>query len=291
MLDTGNIRPGDIMTIEAALSIPVAAAQLIRFHFDEPVSGRLHEEDSYVLNMCLTPRPRNARARYCEHWRPHRFEPLGDVFVLPPRELMHAESDRGMTTAVFCWLRSEPIRSWFGADLKWSDRRLEATLDVSDANLRGLLLRLAEELRNPGFASQMLVELLAGQMAIELGRFCTSASDGPVTGGLAPWRLRLIDERLREGGDVPSLTELASLCNLSVRQLTRGFRTSRGCSIGDYVAQSRVEQAKRLLASDRSVKAIAYSLGFASPSGFCYAFRRAVGETPRQFRQRALYAR
>jgi AraC family transcriptional regulator len=45
-----------------------------------------------------------------------------------------------------------------------------------------------------------------------------------------------------------------------------------------------------LLATDQSVKAIAYSLGFASPSSFSYAFRRASGETPREFRQRVLRA-
>ena len=38
----------------------------------------------------------------------------------------------------------------------------------------------------------------------------------------------------------------------------------------------------------QSVKAIAYSLGFSSPSSFSYAFRRSVGETPRDFRQRVL---
>jgi AraC family transcriptional regulator len=53
------------------------------------------------------------------------------------------------------------------------------------------------------------------------------------------------------------------------------------------VERCRVEHARRLLAADQSVKAIAYSLGFASPSGFCFAFRRATGETPREFRQRA----
>jgi AraC family transcriptional regulator len=73
-----------------------------------------------------------------------------------------------------------------------------------------------------------------------------------------------------------------------VRQLTRGFRANRGRSIGDHVAQCRLDNAKRLLATNESVKSIAYSLGFASPSSFCFAFRRATGETPRQFRQRTL---
>jgi AraC family transcriptional regulator len=136
----------------------------------------------------------------------------------------------------------------------------------------------------------MLVELIAGQLAIELARYCTSIADGPVTGGLTPWRLRLIDERIREVHKAPTLMELAALCGISVRQLTRAFRASRGCSIRQYVALSQVDHARRLLATEEPVKGIAYSLGFSSSSKFAFAFRRATGETPREFRQRVLRA-
>jgi AraC family transcriptional regulator len=146
-------------------------------------------------------------------------------------------------------------------------------------------------MRHPGFASTMLVELIIMQMAIELGRYCEAITDEPATGGLAPWRLQLIDERLRVVGQAPTLAELASLCQLSVRQLTRGFRASRGSSIGDYVGRCRLDSAMQQLTTDQSVKAIAYSLGFASPSSFSYAFHRAVGETPRQYRNRVLHVR
>ena len=95
--------------------------------------------------------------------------------------------------------------------------------------------------------------------------------------------MRLLDKSKK----APTLTELAQICNMSVRQLTRGFRASRGCSIGDYITQSRIYTAKRLLASDESIKAIARSMGFASPSSFSYAFRRGAGVTPRQFRMSA----
>jgi AraC family transcriptional regulator len=72
-----------------------------------------------------------------------------------------------------------------------------------------------------------------------------------------------------------------------VRQLTRGFRVSRGCSIGDYLAQARIDMAKRRLASEESIKAVAIAMGFGSPSNFTSAFRRSTGMTPGQFRQRA----
>ena len=139
---------------------------------------------------------------------------------------------------------------------------------------------------HPGLAATKMLELLGAELAIELGRYCYEVAERPVTGGLAGWRLRLIDERLDESLAPPSLQELADLCSLSVRQLTRGFRVSRACSIGDYMEQRRMEAAKRLLMEGESVKSIAFAMGFASPSSFTFAFRRAVGTSPSTFRQR-----
>jgi AraC family transcriptional regulator len=276
-----------MMTVEAEIRVPVATAQIARFHMTQPADNFLREEDAFWLDMCLTPRPRNARACYRDHWAPHRFERLGTLFALPPGQTIHARSDGGSPqTSILCHLRPEAMREWFDGELEWTDRRLKASLDIPDPNIRGLLVRIADEMRCPGFASKTLIELMVGQLAIELSRYWATIKEGPAAGGLAAWRLRLIDERLRELGEAPSLTELADLCNLSVRQLTRGFRASFSRSIGEHVAQCRLDNAKRLLTSDQSIKAIAYSVGFASPSSFTVAFRRATGVTPRQFRQR-----
>jgi AraC family transcriptional regulator len=276
------------MTIEAEVRVPLATVQVVHFHLVEPVERALREDRAYRLDLCLTPRLGNARACYSDRWSPHRFERIGKVFLLPPGETMQARSECGRQASIVCQLLPDPISQWLGGDLEWTDQRLAATLDIPDATIRGLLLRLAEEARNPGFASQTLVELIVAQIGIELGRYCAAITEGPSSGGLAPWRLRLIEERLREIHETPTLAELAGLCKLSVRQLTRGFRASRGRSIGDHVAQTRLERAMQQLATDQSVKAVAYSLGFASPSSFSYAFHRAVGETPRQYRRRVL---
>ncbi len=277
------------LTIDAEIRVPVAKAQLVHFHMAGPADNLLRDEEAYWLDLCLTPRPPNARACYPDRWSPHRFERLGNVFLVPAGESMQARSDGNISQAsILCHLHPEPIRKWFDGDLQWTDRRLGSSLDIPDATIRSLLLRLAAELRHPGFASPTLVELIAAQLAIEVSRYCASITEHTGCRGLAPWRLRLIDERLQEVRLAPTLTDLADLCQLSVRQLTRGFRASRGCSIGDHVAASQLDHAKRLLASDQSVKAVSYSLGFASPSAFCFAFRRAAGQTPRQYRQEVL---
>jgi AraC family transcriptional regulator len=83
-----------------------------------------------------------------------------------------------------------------------------------------------------------LAELLMGQVTIELARHCQALKDSPAAAGLAAWRLRRIDERLAEAGPPLSLDELAALCALSARQLTRGFRASRGRALGDHIAHT-----------------------------------------------------
>jgi AraC family transcriptional regulator len=276
------------MTIDAEVQTSAMVAQVVRFDLAEPADNILRDETRYWLDLSLTPRPENARACYSEHWNPHRFERLGKLFLVPPGETLHARSDRGSSqTSVICHLAPDALSRWLEQDIAWSDRGLEATLNIQNDNIRGLLLRLAQEVRYPGIASDVMIELIESQLAIELSRYCAGTSDLPVSGGLAPWRLRLIDERLRDMGSTPTLAELASLCRLSVRQLTRGFRTSRGCSIGDYLANHRISQAKSLLTSGQSIKTVAYALGFSSPSSFCYAFRRATGVTPREFQRRS----
>mgnify|MGYP000524512524 CR=1 FL=1 len=279
----------EVMQVEAELRAPMGSAQLVRFCFDNPIDLLTRENDSYRLDLCLSPRPSNSRACFPDRWNERRFERIGNLFLLPAGEVMRARSDGCCEqTSLVCQLQPETMKEWFDGDLCWTDRRLMAGLDIRDANIQHLLFRLIQEARQPGFASEILVELLVAQLAIELTRYCTEVGKTASTGGLSAWRLRLIDERLEELGQAPTLTELAELCRLSVRQLTRGFRASRDCSIGDYVANSRMKQAKQLLATDQSVKSIAYALGFSSPSSFCYAFRRDTGETPGQYRQRLL---
>ncbi len=274
----------EMVTFDAELRVPDATAQLAHFHHDGP-SDFVMRHDTYWLDLSLTPRPQNTRACYVDGWRSHRYEPVGAVLLVPAGHGFRFRTDGGAMASVVCRMRPELLRRWSETDLEWTDRLLETVLDVSSPNLRRPLARLAEELRAPGLASGAMAEFLLGQVTIELARHCAGLKVEPASGGLAAWRLRLIDERLADVRSPPTLDELASICNLSVRQLTRGFRASRGAAIGDYIASRRADLAKRLLAGDESIKSIAHSLGFASHSSFTSAFRRATGLSPLEFRR------
>lgn len=291
-MGTTRLNPdGDLMptvVVETELGGSAMTAQLVRFDIPTPTEAIQHDADAYLINMCLTPRPLGARACYRDRWGPHRFERLGDIFMIPPGEALHIRGGSGRQDSLVCALRRDAIHGIVGRDLTWDDQQLATTLDITSARLRALLFRLTEEVRHPGFACERLIEFMTGELAIELGRFCLEVAERPVSGGLAGWRLRLIDERISGDPAAPSLAELAELCNVSIRQLTRGFKVSRGCPIGDYIEQHRMVAAKRLLMGCESVKTVAFRMGFASPSSFTFAFRRAVGSSPSQFRQRQL---
>ena len=74
--------------------------------------------------------------------------------------------------------------------------------------------------------------------------------------------------------------------SLSVRALTRGFRDSRGVSIGAYIEAERLTEARRRLEGEESIKEIAFRMGFASQSAFSHAFRTRAGEAPQNYRRR-----
>lgn len=200
---------------------------------------------------------------------------------------MRFRGGTGRQTSIICQLSPEQLDHLAELNFEWTDRRLEACLDLPNSRLSTALRYLAEEVRRPDLARETMAGLILGQIAIELARHLRNIDEPMTIGGLAAWRLRLIDERLARPGAPPSLPELASLAALSVRQLTRAFRASRGCSLGEYITDARIERAKRLLTGHDSVKAIARELGFPSGPNFCRAFRHKAGMTPRQFRAQA----
>ena len=276
---------GMAQKIEAQVPVGIGQVQLIRNVWSEPID-KLASAHEHRLELALLPRSNISKGCFPDDWGPHRFEPIGELFFLPADHRVHALSDCRQQISIVCTFDPEAVAAWFG-ELQWTDCRLRGSLDIANSNIRSLLFRIREEVRTPGFASETMVELLAGQIAVELSRYLTGIDEVRSIGGLSGWRLRRIEERLKDDGAPPSLAELAELCNLSVRHLTRAFRASRGRSIGSYVAEHRMDRAKRLLTTGMCIKSVAYATGFTAPSNFAAAFLRATGETPRQYRQRS----
>ncbi|TAL00573.1 MAG: AraC family transcriptional regulator [Rhodospirillaceae bacterium] len=272
-------------TVEKELCLAKATVQLVYLRSVEPIDGVLPETPAHRLELCLTRRPPDAEGSYLDLWRHDQFESIGDLYMVPAGTALRGRSSALQITSISCLLAPDSLNALLDERWAWTDSRLQDCLHIADTRICQLLRRLAEEVYHPGFASEAMAELITEQVIIELGRYCAGLTEAPQK-GLAPWRLRVIEDRLAEVRDVPTLAELASLCRLSARHLTRGFRAARGYSLGRHIAERQLDHAKRLLATEQSIKVIARALGFASTSSFCYAFRRATDETPRQFQER-----
>lgn len=271
--------------VDAELRAPGAQIQLVHYHFDGAADGSLSVADRFRVELCLSSRHRSARGCFTDHWSTHRYEHLGDLFVVGPGMALRLKSDEAAPlTSVVCQLRVESIFDLYDrVPTEPTEQQLLTSLDVRNDRLRALLLRMAEEARHPGFAAEMMVDSIAAQMAVELYRHGSALTEPVLRGGLAFWQLQRIEERVREVRETPTLAELATLCRVSVRHLTRGFRTIKGCSLGAYVANSQIEHAKRLLIEGETVASVARTLGFSTASNFCFAFRRAIGLSPGAF--------
>jgi AraC family transcriptional regulator len=270
--------------IEAQGSFGFGQAQVVRRAWDEPIDV-LGVPNEHRLEFAMLPRSSAARGRFPDRQGIPRFERFGEMFFFPAGRVVHAQSRCQRQYSVVCSFRPEALEPWFQGRLQWTDARLQASLNITHPTIRSLLARLGEELLNPGFAGAAMIEMMAGQIGIELARYLLGIEELPHKGGLSVRNLRQIDERLTHSGAPPTLDELAGLCGLSVRHLTRAFRTSRRRSIGNYIAACRMERVKQLLASGMSVKWIAYTMAFSSPAALSTAFRRATGARPRDYLQ------
>ncbi len=82
------------------------------------------------------------------------------------------------------------------------------------------------------------------------------------------------------------LSLLAEKAGYTESYLSRKFHQEMGCSITDYIQQSKIERSKFLLSnSEHTVDEISDLLCFSSRSYFSNVFKKIVGESPTQYRK------
>jgi AraC family transcriptional regulator len=170
--------------------------------------------------------------------------------------------------------------------------RLELTSQrgIGDPQLLHLGLALRAELTAGCPGGRLYGESLATALAVHLVQHYT-ACPPPLPsyhGGVPKARLRRVLEYIQEhlDCDLP-LAALAAVAQMSPYYFSRLFKQSTGLSPHQYILQQRIEWAKRLLADVRlPIAAIAYRVGFPSQAHLTKIFRRWVGTTPQQYRQR-----
>ncbi|MCB0686622.1 MAG: helix-turn-helix transcriptional regulator [Saprospiraceae bacterium] len=87
--------------------------------------------------------------------------------------------------------------------------------------------------------------------------------------------------------DPPNLTEVAHSVGLNEFKLKSGFKEMFHNTLFEYLTQRRLNIAgQSLLDTDKTVAEIAHDLGYSSPQHFHLQFRKHMGMTPNQWRNK-----
>ncbi len=170
-------------------------------------------------------------------------------------------------------VESEPI--WVRDGNTYTSAGISAGIDLALAWVEedcgsALAHEIARELvlflRRPGGQQQLSVSL------------AKQSSEMKSIGELQVWIADHLENNL-------SVQVLARRVAMSVRNFERVFTREIGCTPARYVAQMRIEAARRQLEdTDKSIEQIARHCGFANADLMRRAFSRIVGMTPARYR-------
>lgn len=277
--------------VERQVRLDYGMIEVGKFRWPAPVEIEFHSRaDRIACNLALSPRPSHSRLVQVDGSGGDSQEGLERVMLLNPGHTYRLSMPVGKVRSLYCEIDRRALEELIAgpADLTGQNWQSQSRARLPVIEL--LLNRMYEELREENFASQPALDAYSRALCVELARCLRSGDREDVRirkGGLAPWRMRLLRDRIYADAPAPRLPELAELCGMTVRQLSRAFKEETGQALGAYVLDATIERAVMLLTqTERTIAQIAVELGFASSTSFSYSFRRSTGVLPREVRRR-----
>jgi len=217
----------------------------------------------------------------------------GEVAIIPAGSPWAWRSQGShVRTILLLYLRPLFVRSAVAeSDLSFAEAALTPQIGFRNKHIRHVAMSLLHELNEANVVGRLYADSLAIALAMQLVRRYSSLKDVHIgRGGMAPHKLRkaigLIDHHLaeEEEGRV-ALRVVAKEVGMSYFHFSRAFKQSMGMSPTNYIAERRIDRAKKLLQeTELPISEIALRAGFSSQSHFTTSFRRVAGATPKAFR-------
>lgn len=268
--------------------IPGLAVEVRRFFWAEAPKQTTINLDICYLSLAITPRPQDMKVDYLGTYQANAFTTYGNCCFVPANQNTFTQGSIGEYQEICCLF--DPVLLKPHLDWQWTPLELASCFNIKNLNIQHNLLRLAEEASHPGYGSQLLVQSLFNSLLIELSRhFKSVRSAGEQhSGKLSSHQMHLITDKISRSLHTDlNINALAELCGISERHLSRMFKKTTGYTLGKYISQERINQAKFLLSQpEGQIKEVAFKCGFKSQSSFSQAFHDATGQTPSQFRHR-----
>jgi AraC-like DNA-binding protein len=224
--------------------------------------------------------------------------PTGEIEIVPlgsADDVCNAAATRSGMGVVFGW----PILSPASGSLllthdaacgrvgpTWRECGGRLAVDSGESgSWRARIARLAAELRGSAPGSLDAAAALLTLMLVDAARLARSRQ-GPISErDLVVDAAAVIDRRFREP---LSRRDVASAVAVSPSHLSRLMKLATGRSVGQWIRDRRMEEARHLLRdNDASVELIAAAVGYRDVTHFRRDFKRAHQMTPARWRERA----
>jgi AraC family transcriptional regulator len=275
--------------VEAEVRTPVVHVQINSIQWPERGELIVLDRDEYVLTQRLCPDP----AIWLDADDLHTLGPSGTLQLKPPRFPIRVRLSPGWQRTCVCAFDPAFVERTTDIAGDWDDDVIGLCCSIRKRFLSSIMMRVRQELEHPCHATAAIIEaagkLLLAELSSYLAQGRRAASARVRNGGLAPWQLRVIKERIKAVNlGAPRLDALAALCGLSQFHMMRQFKASTGLTVHRYIEEIRLAAAKQMLADDNmSIKEVAARLGFSSQRYFSAAFRRLMTVAPTEYRVQA----
>lgn len=122
---------------------------------------------------------------------------------------------------------------------------------------------------------------------IMLMDFCQRCGTANLPKGISAEIYRCMNYIQSHTNESIGIEDVAQVIHRSSSYLIRHFKTELGMSVGDYITKCKIEEACNLLVyGDRSLAEISAYLGYSSQSYFQNVFKKQIGVTPMQYRNK-----
>ena len=223
------------------------------------------------------------------HFRPSESRLLfpAEVSVIAPQQPHVGHWEQNTEVVVFL-VGPDLLESAADEILVRSRYEIVSSQRWAEPLVQQLAATVRQEFHSPFGVSRLYVEsvghVLAGHLLRQHAQTAEARSE---KNALSTAELRRISQFVEEHIENLNIEQLAGVLHMRPQRFTHAFKAATGQTPYQYVLQRRMEQAQRLLAHSRLTLAeIAYQLGFASQSHFTAVFHRAMGLTPKGYRNR-----
>lgn len=164
------------------------------------------------------------------------------------------------------------------------DRQEVLTPGISPALVAGME-GLLENCRRGTEHELPFLLMEAQRLLVTLTQLHRNAVGADETGDWVARACRIMGERAAAGCGTILIEEIAMLVGVGYERFRKGFRERVGMAPAEYYRRRRINNAQSMLADgQKSVKQVAYLLGYPDAASFSKQFHQSVGVSPDRFR-------